>query len=77
MTSSEIAKRVVKTCLGIKEDDMVWIDTWQHTVDLANSLALECRKAGAVPVVSLMTDELWVASLIETPERYLEKASRH
>lgn len=74
---SSIAKRIVKNSLTVKEDDMVWIDTWHHTIDLASEMALECRKLGAVPLVTLDTDELYERTLKEVPKEFLRKTPRH
>ena len=56
---------------------MVLIETWQHTVDLASDIALECLKAGAKPLITLMTDRLWWKALEEVPEQYLRRTPRH
>lgn len=72
-----IAKRIVRTSLRIQEDDMVLIDTWQHTIDLASDIALECYRTGARPLITLMTDRLWWNTLQEIPEQYFRKTPRH
>lgn len=56
---------------------MVLIETWQHTVDLASDIALECYRTGAKPLITLMTDRLWWKVLEEIPEQYFRKAPRH
>lgn len=55
---------------------MVLIETWQHTLDLASDIALECLRVGAKPLVTLMTDRLWWRALEEIPEQYLRKPTR-
>lgn len=77
MLEETIAKRVVRTCLNVREDDMVLIETWQHTIDLASDIALECYRAGARPLITLMTDRLWWRALEEIPEQYFRKTPRH
>jgi leucyl aminopeptidase (aminopeptidase T) len=72
-----VARRIVRTCLNVREDDMVLIETWQHTVDLASDIALECYRAGARPLITLMTDRLWWRALDEIPEQYFRKTPRH
>src|SRR5437016_14582881 len=54
LPDDSIAKRIVQTSLRIHEDDMVVIDTWQHTIDLASDIALECLRTGAKPLITLM-----------------------
>jgi len=68
---------VVHSSLKIHEDDMVLIETWQHTLTLASEIALECYKAGAKPLVTLLTDELWWNTLGAVPESYIRKTSKH
>ncbi len=77
MLEDSIAKRVVHTCLRVHEDDMVLIETWQHTVDLASEIALECYRTGAKPLITLNTDRLWWGTLAEIPEQYMRKIPRH
>ncbi len=77
MPADTIARRVVHGSLKIHEDDMVLIETWQHTLGLASEIALECYKTGAKPLVTLLTDELWWNTLDNIPEMYIRKTSRH
>ncbi len=72
-----VAKRVVHGSLRIREDDMVLIETWQHTIDLASEIALECYRTGAKPMITLMTDKLWWSALDEIPDQYIRKTPRH
>lgn len=72
-----MARRIVQNSLRIHEDDMVLIETWQHTIELASDIALECLRTGAKPLVTLMTDRLWWRALEEIPEQYLRKTTRH
>jgi hypothetical protein len=39
MSNTPIARKVVKECLQVKEDEQVLIQTWDHTLDISNSLA--------------------------------------
>jgi leucyl aminopeptidase (aminopeptidase T) len=77
LLEDSIAKRVVHTCLRVHEDDMVLIETWQHTIDLASEIALECYRTGAKPLITLNTDRLWWGTLAEIPEQYMRKIPRH
>lgn len=77
MLEDSVAKRVVHTCLRIHEDDMVLIETWQHTIELASEIALECYRTGAKPLITLNTDRLWWGTLAEIPEQYMRKIPRH
>jgi aminopeptidase len=72
-----LAETVVNTNLRVKPDETVVINTWQHTLPLASQLAYQVRKAGALPLVTLETDEFWWKSLTEIPAENLRKPLRH
>ena len=77
MPEDTISKRVVHGSLRVHEDDMVLIETWQHTIDLASDIALECYRTGAKPMITLMTDRLWWNALEQIPDQYIRKTPRH
>lgn len=56
---------------------MVLIETWQHTIDLASDIALECYRVGAKPMITLMTDRLWWNALEQIPDQYIRKTPKH
>jgi aminopeptidase len=72
-----LAETMVNTTLGVKPDETVLINTWQHTLPLASQLAYQVRKAGALPLVTLEMDEFWWKSLTELPAENLRKPLRH
>ncbi len=76
MTTAQIAKKIVSECLKVKEDEQILISAWNHTLDYANSLALEVEKAGAVPFVTLQTDEMFWGHLTKIPETHYGKQPR-
>ena len=77
MLEDTIAKRVVNSSLRVHEDDMVLIETWQHTIDLASDISLECYRTGAKPMITLMTDRLWWNALEQIPDQYIRKTPKH
>jgi len=74
--SEKIARSVVKDCLCICEEDTVFISTWQHTIDLANQIALECHKVGAKTLTNLDTDDVFYGSMLHEPLESLRKPNR-
>jgi leucyl aminopeptidase (aminopeptidase T) len=62
----------VHTCLNIKAGEGVWIQTWDHSLSLAAEIALACKQRGAFPTITVVTEEYWIRSLIETPKKLLE-----
>ena len=70
--STEFVKSVVKTCLRVRKGDKVTIDTWQHTLDLAEAFTIECRRAGALTHTEIFTDEIYYDTLLNRPLEYLK-----
>ena len=73
MPTDSAAKKVIKDCLQVKEDEQVLIQTWPHTLDLSDALALETYKAGATPIVTLSTDQSFLDYVTKVPEKYYTK----
>ncbi|MCK5631505.1 aminopeptidase [Candidatus Bathyarchaeota archaeon] len=69
--STSFARRVVKTCLRIGSNDRVAIFTWGHTIDLAEDLEIECRKAGAQTHTEVYTDKIFYETLKKCSVEYL------
>src|SRR5712692_4417031 len=73
MATGSIAKKVINETLQVKENEQVLIQTWDHTLLLSNALAFETYQAGATPLVTLFTDELYLNYLTKVPEQYYGK----
>ena len=73
MATGSIAKKVINETLQVKENEQVLIQTWDHTLELSNALAFETYQAGATPLVTLFTDELYLNYLTKVPEQYYGK----
>src|SRR5712664_877539 len=73
MPNIPIAKKVIKECLQVQEDEQVLIQTWDHTLDISDSLALEVYQAGATPFVNLTTQNSFLNYLTSVPEKYYGK----
>jgi len=77
MDPQRLAHHVVQSSLRIGRDEHVLINTWQHTLPLAEALALECLRADALPLIQLTTDHLYRAVISEISEYTLRKAPQH
>ncbi|MGD0495040.1 MAG: aminopeptidase [Candidatus Bathyarchaeia archaeon] len=73
----QLVHQAVEVCMGIKEGENVWIHSWDHTTDLAFDIAFACRQSGAQPFVTLLTEDYWMRSLVETPRELLETLPSH
>jgi len=72
----KLAGTVVKDALGIDSSDVVAITTWDHTIDVANAMAVECFKQGADAIIVLWTDEYYYGLLRELSEASLGEHSK-
>jgi leucyl aminopeptidase (aminopeptidase T) len=72
----ELAKIVVRDSLGINSSDVVTITTWDHTIDVANAMAVECFKQGADAMIALWTDEYYYGLLRELSAESLQIPSK-
>jgi len=70
-------KQIVRTCLQIKSGDIVTINSWHHALNLAEEIALECYRVGAVPQITIMSDSLWYRLMSEIPAENLSKTPLH
>jgi leucyl aminopeptidase (aminopeptidase T) len=76
MLYEELARTVVKDALHVDSSDVVIITTWDHTIDVANAMAVECFKQGADAMISLWTDEYYYGLLRELSEESLGICSK-
>jgi len=69
---AELAQQIVDTCLQVQAGETVWVQSWDHTIDLAADVALTCRQRGAYPMITLVPEAYWTRSLQEVPRQLLE-----
>ncbi len=72
----ELARTVVKDALHVDSGDVVIVTTWDHTIDVANAMVVECFKQGADAMMSLWTDEYYYGLLRELSEESLGICSK-
>ncbi len=60
------------TCLNVTAGENIWIQTWDHSISLATEIALVCKQKGAFPTITVIPEDYWIRSLIETPRKQLE-----
>jgi leucyl aminopeptidase (aminopeptidase T) len=72
----EFAKIVAKDSLNVDPSDVVVVTTWDHTIDVANALVVECFRRGADAMMSLWTDEYYYGLLRELSAESLGVCSR-
>jgi len=72
-----LAEKVVRDSLRVTGRDVVVINTWDWTSDLASALALECYRLGADVLMTLYTDDFYFEHLKILSEEDLRQTSRH
>jgi leucyl aminopeptidase (aminopeptidase T) len=73
----ELVRQVLDGCLNVKDGENVWIESWDHTVDLASEAAFACRQRRAHPLITLIVEDFWMRSLVEAPKGFLEILPSH
>ncbi len=73
----EIARQIFDVCVSLKQGERVWINSWDHTLDLASGLAWECEKRGCPVIVTVQPEDLWLRSLIEAPLEVVDGLPAH
>jgi len=72
-----LAEKVLRDSLRVTSSDVVVINTWDWTSDLASALALECYRLGADVLMTLYTDDFYFEHLKILSEEDLRQTSRH
>ncbi len=73
----QMAKTLVNESLKIKKEDVVVVSTYQHTIDMANAIAMECFKKGADVLMTLDTDDVFYGHLRVLSKANLRTTSAH
>ncbi len=72
---STLSQRVLDVSLGLKPGERVWINSWDHTLDLASSLAWECEKRNCEVVLTVQPEDLWLRTITEAPLELVDRLS--
>ena len=67
-----LARQAINQCLNVQEGENVWIQSWNHTIDLASNMALACLEKRAQPFITLNDENYWIRSLEEASKNFLE-----
>jgi leucyl aminopeptidase (aminopeptidase T) len=73
----ELSKQVLDVSLGTKAGQRIWINSWDHALELASHLAWECRKRSCEVLLTVQPEELWLRSMIEAPLELLDNLPAH
>lgn len=67
-----LVTQMFDTCLGVKSEDRVWIDSWDHTLDLGKAFESECARRGCPRLVTVRQEEAWLRSILEGSKSQLQ-----
>jgi leucyl aminopeptidase (aminopeptidase T) len=65
-----VAEKLVLQCAGIQESDLVLITGGVRNAELLENIAVEVRKIGAFPLVTLQSDRMTRRVYTDVPEKY-------
>jgi leucyl aminopeptidase (aminopeptidase T) len=62
------ARQIIRDALRVRDQEKVWIHTWDHTLDLAQEVAEQAQLHGASVTLSVMTETLLSHLLKKAPQ---------
>src|SRR3712207_5386704 len=66
----KLAERLVTQSANVKEGEVVLISSGPENIELLENLAVQVRKAGAFPIVTVGTDRMSKRMYTDVPEKY-------
>src|SRR5437867_1637566 len=67
-----LVSEVFDNCLGVKPGDSVWISSWDHTLDLAAIMELECARRGCPHLTTVKFEDAWFRSISDLSNQELK-----
>lgn len=67
----EFAKSLIYKSMKLKKGDMVWIESGDYNLELAETIAVELKKMGAFPIIQATTDRYTLKMMEESPLEHL------
>ncbi|MCL6451731.1 MAG: aminopeptidase [Acetobacteraceae bacterium] len=58
VSSDSIARRIVRTCMRVRPGEVIMLSGGVHNFELVEDLAVNIRRAGAFPVITVTSDRL-------------------
>src|SRR2546426_11775111 len=74
---TRLSKQILEGCLRAKPGQRVWIQSWDHTLELASDLAFESRKRSCEVLLTVQPEDLWLRSMIEAPLALVDNLPAH
>ena len=72
-----LSRQILDRCLSTKHGQRMWINSWDHTLELASDLAFESGKRRLEVLLTVQPEDLWLRSTIEAPQELLDNLPAH
>src|SRR3989442_6208801 len=72
-----LSKQLLDVSLRTKSGQRVWINSWDHTLELASDLAWESKKRDCEVLLTVQPEDLWLRSMIEAPLELVDNLPAH
>jgi aminopeptidase len=72
----QLAERLVKQSAGVKEGEVVLISSGAENMELLEDIAVQVRKAGGFPLITVGSDRLSKRLYTDVPEKYDSQPAR-
>src|SRR5215213_6257188 len=66
----QLAERIVRQSAGVKEGEVVLISSGAENLELLENIAVQVRKAGGFPLITVGSDRLAKRLYTDVPEKY-------
>jgi len=75
--TSAFARQIIRDALRVRDQERVWIHTWNHTLELAEEIAQQAQLHGANVTMSIMTESLLTHALKQAPQEAVTTPPQH
>ena len=75
--SSAFARQIIRDALRVRDQERVWIHTWNHSLELAQEVAQQAHLHGATATISVMTEDLLTHLLKKAPQEAVTTPPTH
>lgn len=75
--SSSFARQIIRDALRVRDQELVWIHTWDHSLDLAQEILQQAHLHGASVVLSMVSESSAIHLLKKAPLEAVTTPSSH
>ena len=75
--STSLARQIVRDALRIRDQERVWVHTWNHSLDLAQEIVEQAQLHGAAVVLSVTSESLVTHVMKKAPQEAVSTPIDH